>query len=129
MFDWVLNAPRIQEILLQRCYHHQPDSTHMSKISHSLSIPKRRCSIKKTDLKNLAIFTGKHLCCSLFLTEWQALTSSDVFIVNFEHMLHICFPAVKISRREKCPNTEFFYSVRMRETTDQKKLCIWTLFT
>ena len=89
MFDWVLNAPRIQEILLQRCYHHQPDSTHMSKISHSLSFPKRRCSIKKTDLKNLAIFTGKHLCCSLFLTEWQALTSSDVFIVNFEHMLHL----------------------------------------
>ena len=39
------------------------------------------------------------------------------------------------SLREKCPNTEFFlihiflYSVRMQENTDQKKLCIWTLFT
>ena len=42
--------------------------------------------------------------------------------------------------REKCPNTEFFwsvfshirtispYSVRKRENTDQKKLHIWTLF-
>ena len=49
--------------------------------------------------------------------------------------------------REKCPNAEFFlvrisrigieygevlrispYSVRMRENTDQKKFCIWTLF-
>ena len=50
--------------------------------------------------------------------------------------------------REKDSNTEFFlnrifsiraeygdilrkytYSVRIRENTDQKKLCIWTLFT
>ena len=36
---------------------------------------------------------------------------------------------------QKCPNTEFFlvrifpYSVQIRETTDQKKLRIWTLFT
>ena len=36
---------------------------------------------------------------------------------------------------EKCPNTEFFlsrifsYSVPMWENTDQKTLCIWTLFT
>ena len=49
-----------------------------------------------------------------------------------------------LSLREKCPNTEFFlvrifpqsdwirsispYSVRMRENTDQKNLCIWTFF-
>ena len=37
--------------------------------------------------------------------------------------------------REKCSDTEFFlgrifpYSVRMWENTDQKKLCIWKLFT
>ena len=36
---------------------------------------------------------------------------------------------------KKCPNTEFFlacifpYSVQIRENTDQKKLCMWTLFT
>ena len=40
-----------------------------------------------------------------------------------------------ITLREKCPNTEFFlvrilpYPVQMRESTDQKKLRIWTLFT
>ena len=53
-----------------------------------------------------------------------------------------------IALHEKCPNTEFFwsvssrirteygeifrispYSARMRENTDQKKLHIWTLFT
>ena len=30
---------------------------------------RRRCSIEKAALKNLAIFTGKHLCWSLFLTK------------------------------------------------------------
>ena len=33
------------------------------------SIMNRRCSIKKTLLKNFAIFTGKHLCWSLFLNK------------------------------------------------------------
>ena len=54
---------------------------------------------------------------------------------------------LKLSLLEKCPNTEFFwsvfscipteygdlskslYSVRIQENTDQKKLCIWTVFT
>ena len=42
---------------------------------------------------------------------------------------------MKITLREKCPNTElslvriFLQSVRIRETTDQNKLRIWTLFT
>ena len=31
-----------------------------------------RCSIKKAVLKNFAIFTGKHLCWSLFLVKLQA---------------------------------------------------------
>ena len=36
---------------------------------------------------------------------------------------------------EKCPNAEFFlvriflYSVRIQKNTDQKKLCIWIIFT
>ena len=40
-----------------------------------------------------------------------------------------------MTMREKCPNTEislvriFPHSDRMQENTDQKKLCIWTLFT
>ena len=32
----------------------------------------RRCSMKSTVLKIFAIFTGKHLCCSLFLIKLQA---------------------------------------------------------
>ena len=55
---------------------------------------------------------------------------------------------VKMALREKCPNTEFFwsifsciwteyrdlfrkspYSIRIQENTDQKKLRIWILFT
>ena len=32
----------------------------------------QRCSIKKAVLKNFAIFTGKHLCRSLFLKKLQA---------------------------------------------------------
>ena len=31
-----------------------------------------RCSVEKAVLKNSAIFAGKHLCCSLFLTNLQA---------------------------------------------------------
>ena len=38
------------------------------------------------------------------------------------------FQRVRLALREKCPNTELFL-VRMQENTDQKKLCIWTLFT
>ena len=68
---------------------------------------------------------------------------------TLQRFLKILWPViVKISLREKCPNTEFFlarifrirseygeilrispYSVRMREDRDQKKLRIWTLFT
>ena len=33
----------------------------------------QRCSIKKAVLKNIAIFTGIHLCWSLFLIKLQAL--------------------------------------------------------
>ena len=34
------------------------------------SIIKRRCSIKKAALKHFAIFTGKHLCWSIFLIKF-----------------------------------------------------------
>ena len=37
---------------------------------------------------------------------------------------------ITISLREKCPNNELFLvRILMRENTDQKKLCIWKLFT
>ena len=45
-------------------YHH---------IKFQKSIMKKRCSIKKTVIKNFATFTGKHLCWSLFLIEMLLL--------------------------------------------------------
>ena len=54
------------------------------------------------------------------------------------HFLDIYFSGEvcpELTLREKCPNTEFFlvriflYSIGMQESTDQKKLRIWTLFT
>ena len=32
---------------------------------------RKRCSIKKLFLKSFAIFSGKHLCCSLFLIKFR----------------------------------------------------------
>ena len=49
----------------------------------------QRCSIKKALLKNIAIFTGKHLCWSLFLIKLE-----DLRACNFikERLHHRCFP-------------------------------------
>ena len=68
--------------------------------------------------------------------------------LNIWHMISdVYFHLRKDSLRQKCPKTEFFLvrsfphsdwirrdtshpdSDRMRENTDLKKLCIWTLFT
>ena len=46
-----------------------------------------RCSTKNAVLKNFAIFTGKHLCWSLFLTRLQACN----FIIK-RPLQHRCFP-------------------------------------
>ena len=60
---------------------------------------------------------------------------------TYDHYYHYLFPLLKRismelpSLREKCPNTEFSlvrifpYSFRIRKSTDQKKVRIWTLFT
>ena len=60
----------------------------------------------------------------LFMQEAQFILSSKAAMAN-----------VRLSLREKCPNTEIFlvhifphsdlYSVRMRKNTDQKKLRYW----
>ena len=55
----------------------------------------RRCSIKNTILKMFAIFTWKHLCCSLFLIKSQAFRSVTLlqrihhkwFLVNIAKIL------------------------------------------
>ena len=78
---------------------------------------------------------------------WTNFTPfSSVYIADFEQINVSClaskfqtyafsvFIQLLYSLREKCPNMEvllvriFPYSVRMRKNTDQKKLCIWTLF-
>ena len=45
----------------------------------------RRCSTKRAALKNLSIFTGKHLCLSLFLIR-----------------LHTCRPVTLLKRGSRC---------------------------
>ena len=49
----------------------------------------QRCSIKKTVLKNFAIFTRKHLCWSLFLNNVAGLRPATLLKKRFQQM---CFP-------------------------------------
>ena len=48
-----------------------------------------RCSIRKNVLKNLAIFSGKHLCWSLFFNENGELQCCNFFKRRLQEM---CFP-------------------------------------
>ena len=53
-------------------------------------VAKERCSIKKVDLKNFAIFKGKHLYWSLFLIKLQAFRPVNIakyFAVNIAKFL------------------------------------------
>ena len=43
--------------------------------------------MKKVTFKFFAIFTGKHLCCSLFLLKLQEETLTQVFPVNISKFL------------------------------------------
>ena len=47
----------------------------------------QRCSIKKAVLKNCSIFTGKHLCWSLFLIKVQAYSNGCICKNAFSFML------------------------------------------
>ena len=71
----------------------------------------RRCSVKKVFLKNFPIFTGKHLCCSLFLIKMQ-----------------VWRPAFLI----KSDSSTGFLSVnigKVLRTTILKKICEWLLLS
>ena len=61
------------------------------------SILNKRCSIKKTFLKNFAIFTGKRLCRSLFFNQNVGLQAYNFIKKRLQHR---CFPdnAVKFLR-------------------------------
>ena len=56
-----------------------------------------RCSVKKVVLKNFAIFTGKHLCWSLFLIKFIK-----------QRLQHRCFP-VNISKFLRIPILKIIY--------------------
>ena len=57
-----------------------------------------------------------------------------VILSQYWNLLSPMSPEV-ITLHKECPSTELFlvcillYSVRIQENTDQKKLCIWALFT
>ena len=45
----------------------------------------RMCSIKKAVLKNFAIFTGKHLCQSLFFNKVAGLKETPIQVFPHEY--------------------------------------------
>ena len=58
----------------------------------------RRCSVKTGVFKNLQKFTGKHLCCSLFLIKLQVFrpatllnsdSNTDIFLWNLPNFLKV----------------------------------------
>ena len=64
----------------------------------------RRCSIKKGVPRDIAKFTGKHLCQSLFLNKVAVLRPAT--LLKKRH-LHRCFPVnfAKFLRTTFCRNT------------------------
>ena len=62
---------------------HNPDLLGLIRSSH------RRCSVKTGFLKNIANFTGKHLCWSFFLSNVEGLQACN-FIKKI--LQHWCFP-------------------------------------
>ena len=73
-------------------YKKQSFDMHYDKNSH------RRCSVRKCVVKNLANFTGKHLCWSLFLIKPQTRrpatllkrnSNTGVFLWNLQKLLRI----------------------------------------
>ena len=95
MFDWVLDTPLtclkkdknckkpVKELFLEtlhlknfweKLYWKMIFFTVIfSKFCKKSRSSHQRCSIKKAVLNNFAVFTGKHLCRSLFLIKLQAL--------------------------------------------------------
>ena len=49
----------------------------------------RRCSVKKGVLRNVAKFTGRHLCQSLFFNKVASLRSATLLK---KRPWHMCFP-------------------------------------
>ena len=58
-------------------------------IQNSFRSSHRRCSVKKGVLRNFEIFTGKHLCQSLFFNKVAGLRPATL---SKKRLLHRCFP-------------------------------------
>ena len=69
--------------------------------------------LAKLQFSKFSIFVARLVFCELQLTQ-----------VSLNFKTSCC----NLTLHGKCPNKEFFL-VRIQENTDQKKLCIWTLFT
>ena len=79
----------------------------------------RRCSMRKTVPKNLAIFTGNHLC---YRVSYQKETPTEVFPFEYCRVFrntflqeHLCMRPFKEMSLLWGPNN-FFFSTRFRET-------------
>ena len=109
------------------------------------------CDIKPIDAIKIPILNENQKTIKIYWYNTCGLTSHRILCLKFKTlnlvsyryriklrymiMQHqIRFP-LKVSLREKCPNTGFFlvriflYSVQIQENTDQKELRIWKLFT
>ena len=83
--------------------------------------------------------SGRQTKKIIYLEMWQKNFTADEWLSMLHHASKFRIEKTRkkyqprlhkkwVTLREKCPNTKFFL-VRMRENMDQKKLCIWTLFT
>ena len=75
--DWLWTRSKLRQI---QFFHPLARSSH------------RKCFIKKTVLKNFAIFAGKHLCQSLYLTKLRPTTSLKACSFIKKRLQHRCFP-------------------------------------
>ena len=109
-----------------------PESYSIFALSWSSSrSSRRRCSIKKAVLKNFTIFTGKHLCWSLFLTKLQACNfipkrffpnrlSTWIFVIHFEVFLPETLLHTFVKKITEICHYEFLYFHAQICTTDMR---------
>ena len=83
-----------------------------SKVNTLFKCSHRRCSIKKAFLRNFAIFTGKHLCRSLFLIKLQVFRSPTLLTRDSRQLL-------------SCEYCEIFIKYLFWETSTNG--CFWNV--
>ena len=74
----------------------------------------RRCSVKKSVLRNFTKFTGKHLCQSLLFNKVAGLRPA---ILLKKRLCHRCFP-VNFLKFLRTP----FFTVHLRTTASQLQI-------